>query len=307
MILNLVDAWTTSRISGHTNCLLQRGFSLFLLALFIQNSLSSNDLDVTITGIDVESAGCLPEDPTYGPVFIFYLQIIETGFPVTEEGTKWIIKLDDPYAFATCWIYGNNGKEQKTACTVNLLLTPLKQVKFPAQYSHYDQSYTWTVTGWDKLASKVVFDKSCYPNYLYSFIPSAETREEVDCNSKYNQVTIYGKFEKTSQAQSLRRLSTDVDLEFSPYLIVDGQLSQAKCAYSSLNEANSSEVLRRVPLGVIQRKHSDKEVDLTYEMDAVASYRWTGEDSGRYEGLKRTIDSIESEVTRMLDIKNSEK
>ncbi len=216
-------------------------FSLFLLALFIQNSLSSNDLDVTITGIDVESAGCLPEDPTYGPVFIFYLQIIETGFPVTEQGTKWIIKLDDPYAFATCWIYGNNGKEQKTACTVNLLLTPLKQVKFPAQYSHYDQSYTWTVTGWDKLASKVVFDKSCYPNYLYSFIPSAETREEVDCNSKYNQVTIYGKFEKTSQAQSLRRLSTDVDLEFSPYLIVDGQLSQAKCAYSSLNEANSSE------------------------------------------------------------------
>ena len=67
------------------------------------------------------------------------------------------------------------------------------------------------------------------------------------------------------------------------------------------------DVLRRVPLGVIQRKHSDKEVDLTYEMDAVASYRWTGEDSGRYEGLKRTIDSIESEVTRMLDIKNSEK
>ena len=67
------------------------------------------------------------------------------------------------------------------------------------------------------------------------------------------------------------------------------------------------DVLRRVPLGIIQRKHSDKEVDLTYEMDAVASYRWTGEDSGRYEGLKRTIDSIESEVTRMLDIKNSEK
>ena len=66
-------------------------------------------------------------------------------------------------------------------------------------------------------------------------------------------------------------------------------------------------VLRRVPQKVIQRKRSDKEVDLTYEMDAWASCRWTGEDSDRYRLSRRVFYSIESEVTRMLDIKNSER
>ena len=214
---------------------------LFLFTFLIQNSLSSSDFDVTITGIDTKlSYGCFPEHETLGPVFIFYLKMKVTGFPDLKDGTEWKIRLDDPYAYATCYIYASKESEQSTACTINALLFPLDRIKFPQTYSHYDQSYGWTVTNWDILVKEVVSLEPCYPKYLYSFTPSADTREEVVCNSKYNQVTIYGKLEKAS-TPSLRRLSTDAELKFNPYILIDGYFSQAKCEYSSLNEANSSE------------------------------------------------------------------
>lgn len=215
--------------------------SLFLLTFLIQNSLSSSDFDITITGIDKEQAfGCFPEEKTLGPVFVFYLKMKVTGFPDIEAGTEWKIRLDDPYAYASCFIYANDGKEQSTACTINVLLFPLDQIKFPQTYSHYDKSYGWTVTNWDILAKEPISLQPCYPKYLYSFTPSADTREEVVCNSQYNQVTIYGKFEKASSS-SLRRLSTDVELKFKTYILIDGYFGEAKCEYSTVNEANSSE------------------------------------------------------------------
>lgn len=60
------------------------------------------------------------------------------------------------------------------------------------------------------------------------------------------------------------------------------------------------------PLRAVQRKRSDKEVDLTYEMDAKASCRCTGEDSECSVRPAGLIDSNEREVTKMLDTKNSE-
>jgi len=131
-------------------------------------------------------------------------------------------------------------EEQSTACTVNVLIFPVSEIKFPQKYSHYDQSYGWTVTGWDILSKEPLYEEPCYPKYLYNFIPISDTKEEVVCNKRYNQVTIYGKLDKLSTS-SLRRLSTDVKLKFSPFLLVDGYFSQATCEISSLNEANSSE------------------------------------------------------------------
>ena len=55
--------------------------SLFLLAFLFQNSLSSKDFDVTITGYDKDTLGCYPNHSTLGPVFVFYLKIKQRGFP----------------------------------------------------------------------------------------------------------------------------------------------------------------------------------------------------------------------------------
>ena len=214
--------------------------SLILLTIFVQNSLSSSDKDVTIVKLLPELYACDPKNKD-GALYVFYIEATVSGFPDIEEGTEWKLQLAGQNAYASCRLYKDTGKNQGVPCTVDINLFPLKTAKLPVEYSHYDQRYDWTVSGWEKIANQDVLLQKCYPEYLYSFAPSSKTSHEIICDSGYNKVTIYGEFSKATTPQSLRRLSTDVEIEFSPYLIVDDKLAQAKCTYSSLSEANSSE------------------------------------------------------------------
>jgi hypothetical protein len=214
--------------------------SLFLLTIFIQNSLSSSDMDVTIKGFVKEQPPVCDPNNAQGPLYVFYIQAAVSGFPDLSEGTEWKLQLDGQNAYASCRLYKDTGKDQGIACTVDISIFPLKSVKLPAQYSHYDQRYSWTVNGWNLIANQELLQASCYPPYLYYFTPNQDPHQIV-CDSGYNKVTIFGKFGKYTTPTSLRRLSTDVELDFSPYLIVDDKLSQAKCVYSSLSQVNSSE------------------------------------------------------------------
>ena len=213
--------------------------SLFLLTIFIQNSLSSSDLDVTIKNWLPKMHKCDYKN-LQGPLYVFYFQAAVSGFPALDQGTEWKLQLDGQNAYASCRLYADTGKDQAVACTVDISIFPLKSVKLPAKYSHYDQSYTWTVNGWDIIANQEILEEACYPEYLYQFTPNT-LQHEIVCDSGYNKVTIYGKCSKSTTPGSLRRLSTDVELEFSPYLIIDDKFGQAKCAYSSLSEVNASE------------------------------------------------------------------
>ena len=214
--------------------------SLFLLTIFIQNSFSATDMDVTIKGfLQDKPAVCDPKN-AQGPLYVFYIVAAVSGFPDLSEGTEWKLQLDGQNAYASCRLYKDTGVDQGIACTVDISTFPLKSVKLPAQYSHYDQNYSWTVNGWNLIANQELLKEPCYPPYLYYFTPS-QAQHSIVCDSGYNKVTIYGKFGQSTTPQSLRRLSTDVELEFSPYLIVDDKFSKATCAYSSVSEVNSSE------------------------------------------------------------------
>ena len=213
-------------------------FSLLLLAFFIQNILSASDYDITIKEFLSEMNECKPNDPQIGSYFAFYLKIDASGF---QKETEWKLQLDGQYAYADCFVYPEPAEDQKIACTVNTRNFPLKGAKLPGTYTHYDSRYGFTVTGWEKVANKVILSTSCYPTYSYSFIPS-KTQHEVVCDaSGYNQVTIYGLFEKATQPESVRRLSSDEDLVFSPYIIVDGNAVTVNCAIKRDGSVNSSE------------------------------------------------------------------
>ena len=219
--------------------------SLFLIAFFIQNTLASGDFDVTIKGI------VSAEDPDYGkyigcfntaktPLYSFYLHVATTGFETKDKEYEWKVLLDDKFTYANCVIYGGY-EEQKIGCAVDILRFPLKTMNFPVDYRRYDPNEAFTVTDWGTIANKPILAGSCYPSYLYSFVPSEKTQHEVVCDSAgNNQVTIYGAFEKAqTPSQNVRRLSTDA-LEFEPILIVDGTLAKAICSITETEE-NSSE------------------------------------------------------------------
>jgi hypothetical protein len=216
--------------------------SLLLIAFFIQNALASGDFDVTINGIVpaegdyAQYIGCF--NTAQQPYYTFYLDVATTGF--TEKEYEWKVLLDDKFTYANCVIYGGY-ETQKIPCTVNILLYPLKPIKFPTDYRSFNQNEAFTVTGWGNIANKPVLDKECYPSYLYSFTPSSNTQHETVCDSVgNNQVTIYGAYEKKqTPSQNVRRLSTD-GIEFEPLLIVDGTLSKAICSIKETAE-NSSE------------------------------------------------------------------
>jgi hypothetical protein len=217
--------------------------SLFLIAFLIQNILASGDFDIKIYGIVPADdqiygklIGCFNTAQT--PMYSFYLDVATTGF--TEKKYEWKLLLDDKFTYANCEIYGNY-ETQQIACAVNILLYPLNAISFPTEYKPYNQNEAFTVTGWENIASKPILDKPCYPSYLYSFVPSANTQHETVCDSAgNNQVTIYGAFEKTqTPSQNVRRLSTD-GIEFEPILIVDGTLGKAVCSIKETAE-NSSE------------------------------------------------------------------
>lgn len=218
--------------------------SLFFIAFFIQNTLASSDFDVTINGIvpaegDYEKyIGCF--NTATSPYYSFYLDVATSGFNEKDKEYEWKVLLDDKFTYANCVIYGGY-ETQKIACAVNILLYPLKGIKFPTDYRPYNQNEAFTVTGWGTIANKVILEKACYPSYLYSFVPSANTQHETVCDSAgNNQVTIYGAFEKTqTPSQNVRRLSTD-GIEFEPILIVDGTLGKAVCSIKETAE-NSSE------------------------------------------------------------------
>ena len=210
-------------------------FSLFLLILFAQNILASTDYDVTIIGLgQTIYDGCKNFDQY--PYFGFSLNVYAFGF---TQVTEWKIRVGQ-FAYALCEIYPKE-EQQTITCAIDINLFPVKKVKFPAVYSHYDQRYSWTVTGWEILANKEIFSDYCYPTYLYSFIPNLKTQHFTECDyDGNNRVTIYGKFD-TAQYKNLRRLSTD-SFEFSPILIVDGFLAKANCFISPDYIENSSEV-----------------------------------------------------------------
>lgn len=213
-------------------------FSLLLLAFFIQNILSASDYDITIKAFLPEKNECNPKHPQLGSYFAFYLNVVASGF---DKETEWKLQLDGQYAYADCYVYPDSGVGQTIACTVNTRNFPLKGAKLPATYTHYDSRYGFTVTGWENVANKVILSTSCYPTYSYSFIPSTSQHEVVCDASGNNQVTIYGLFEKATQPESVRRLSSDEDLVFSPYIIIDGNAAQVTCAIKRDGSVNSSE------------------------------------------------------------------
>ena len=226
--------------------------SLFLIAFFIQNILASSDSDVTIKSIVPAS------DPDYGkyigcfnnietPMYSFYLLVATTGFNEKDKKYEWKMLLDNKFTYANCVIYGGYD-EQKIGCAVDITIFPLKAMSFPAQYRPYDQNEAFTVTGWDVLANKPVLDQPCYPSYLYSFVPSEKTQHEIVCDTAgNNQVTIYGKFDR-SKTQNVRRLSTEA-LAFEPILIVDGSLAKAKCSIQQPAENSSEDTMICVMFG----------------------------------------------------------
>ena len=218
---------------------------LLLIAFFIQNTLASGDFDVTIKSIVpaddpdcYQYIGCF--NTLSAPMYSFYLLVATTGFEAKAEPYQWKILLDDKFTYANCEIYGGK-EEQKIGCAVDILRYPLKPMNFPIEYRPYDPNEAFTVTGWGAIANKPILAASCYPNYLYSFVPSENIQHEVVCDSAgNNQVTIYGAFEnKQTPSQNVRRLSTDA-LEFEPILIVDGTLAKAICSIT-ITEENSSE------------------------------------------------------------------
>lgn len=208
--------------------------SLLLLVFFAQNTLSSTDYDVTILGLgETVYDGC-QSDAQY-PLFAFSLNVFAIGF---KEETEWKISMGR-LVYANCVIYPKE-EMQTIVCAIDINLFPLKTVKFPATYSHFDQRYLWTVSGWENIANKEIFLNKCYPKYLYSFTPSSKTQHLVECDfAGNNKVTIFGKFEMAF-SQNLRRLSTD-SFEFSPILIVDGFFAKANCLISFDDRVNSSE------------------------------------------------------------------
>ena len=226
--------------------------SLFLIAFFIQNILAATDFDVTIKGIVPaddpkykDSIGCF--NTAKQPLYSFYLNVTTSGFEVKDKEYEWKVLLDDKFTYANCVIYGGH-PEQNIPCAVDITIFPLKAMSFPAQYRPYDQNEAFTVTGWDVLANKPVLDQPCYPSYLYSFVPSEKTQHEIVCdNAGNNQVTIYGKFDR-SQTQNVRRLSTDA-LAFEPILIVDGSLAKAKCSIQQTAENSSEDAMICVMYG----------------------------------------------------------
>ena len=187
--------------------------SLFLIAFFIQNILTEGNFVITIYGIvpaDDEIygkfMGCFNAEEK--PMYSFFLDVATTGF--TEKVYEWKLLLDDKFTYANCQIYGNYDTQQ-IGCAVDILFFPLKTISFPAEYRPYNENESFTVKGWENIASKPILDKPCYPSYLYSFAPSPKTQHEVVCDSSgNNQVTIYGEFKKEkTPSQSVRRLSSD--------------------------------------------------------------------------------------------------
>ena len=209
-------------------------FSLLLLVFFIQSSLASTDYDITIIGLgETIYDGCKSDNQV--PYFGFSLNVFAIGF---KEVTEWKINVGR-LAYANCEVYPKE-EMQTIVCAIDVNLFPLKSVKFPPIYSHFDQRYYWTVTGWEKIANKEIFANFCYPKYFYSFVPSTKTQHLVECDyAGNNKVTIFGKFDM-AQFKNLRRLSTD-SFEFSPILIVDGLYAKANCLISPDFTQNSSE------------------------------------------------------------------
>ena len=180
-------------------------------------------------------------------MYSFYLLVATTGFNEKDKKYEWKILLDNKFTYANCEIYGGYA-EQKIGCAVDINTFPLKAMSFPAQYRPYDQNEAFTVTGWDVLANKPVLDQPCYPSYLYSFVPSEKTQHEIVCDTAgNNQVTIYGKFDR-SKTQNVRRLSTEA-LAFEPILIVDGSLAKAKCSIQQTEENSSEDTMICVMFG----------------------------------------------------------
>ena len=205
--------------------------SFLLLYFFINNCLAINDFNITIIrrASEPQNEGC--KNTLESPYYRFYLNIDITG--LIDNETEWKLRLGDNKSYAKCIISGKNGT-QNIPCDVNILFFPLKNITLPANYSHYDKGYNFTVMGWDKIANEEILKEPCYPNYLYSFIPSKQTQHEIVCDSKgNNQVTIYGSFENA-------RLSADEEIEFSLALIVDDVLGQANCTYTSESTVKSS-------------------------------------------------------------------
>ena len=209
-------------------------FSLFLLVFFVQNSLASTDYDITIIGLGQTIYDGCKNDAQYH-YFGFSLNIYAYGF---KQVTEWKIRIGQ-FAFANCEIYPKE-EQQTITCAIDINVFPLKKVKFPAVYSHYDQRYSWTVTGWEIIANKEIFSDICYPNYFYRFIPNSKIQHLAECDfAGNNKVTIFGKFDM-GQFHNLRRLSTD-SFQFSSILVVDGFLAKADCIISPDDTQNSSE------------------------------------------------------------------
>ena len=125
-------------------------FSLLLLVFFVQSSLASSDYDITIIGLgETIYDGCKSDSQV--PYFGFSLNVFAYGF---KEVTEWKINIGR-LAFANCEVYPKEDM-QTIVCFINVNVFPLKTVKFPPIYSHFDQRYFSTVTDWEKIANKKI-------------------------------------------------------------------------------------------------------------------------------------------------------
>ena len=219
-------------------------YSLFLISYLIHFSFASGDkyIKVIEPGIYSEGTKCNngPDFQT-SPHFAFYFFVETKGFTAEQD---FQIKLPN-YAYAKCTYYLPSKAEdpEYISCSVNIEIYPLKELTIPSTYVPYEEGKDdFDVLNWELIAGQKILTEPCYPSYLYSFVPNTEN--EVNCDPQgYNTITIYGSL--NGETPKLRALSSDeLNLDFEPYLLVDGKLSYARCIYSNSGENSSEDFIR---------------------------------------------------------------
>ena len=218
-------------------------YSLFLISYLIHFSFASGDkyIKVIEPGIYDEGTKCNNGKDEKTPYFIFIFYVETKGF-TTEQGFH--LKLPN-HANALCTYYPSSGegKAEYVSCTVNIETFPLKGFSIPNAYAPLvEGSDDFDMLNWELIAGKQLLAETCYPQHLYSFVPNTEN--EVNCDPQgYNTITIYGSL--NGETPKLRALSSDeINLDFEPAVIVDGQLSVARCVYSNSGENSSTDFIR---------------------------------------------------------------
>ena len=217
-------------------------YSLFLISYLIHFSFASSDKYIKILdpGIYEEGTQCDNGQDKESPLFSFILIVESKGF--TQEQSFHFKLPNNANALCTCYP-PDPTKTQTITCQVDIKTYPLKELTIPSTYVPLvEGSDDFDMLNWELIAGKQLLTTTCYPSHLYSFVPNTEN--EVNCDPRgYNTITIYGSL--NGETPKLRALSSDeINLDFEPAVIVDGQLSVARCVYSNTGENSSEDFIR---------------------------------------------------------------